>query len=222
MGLLAGLATFIADVIAGLGYPGLFLMMVGESMIFPVPSEVVMPFAGYLVWLGRFGMVEVLAVSLAGSIVGSLLSYELGRRGGRPLVERYGPYFLVGHKELEWTDRFFARHGATAVFISRFIPAVRHVISIPAGTARMPMRTFLPATILGALGWNAFLAFAGFELGPRWPEIGAWFAPYESAILGIGVVCAALFIGYKVREARQPRPAAAEREAVAVEPLEPR
>lgn len=210
MGLIAGIWDLIVQVIVALGYPGLFLMMAAESMFFPVPSEVVMPFAGYLVGEGTFTLAAVLAVALLGSIAGSLASYEIGRRGGRPFVERYGRYFLIGHRELAWTDHFFERYGTWAVLVARFIPAVRHVISIPAGVAQLPMRKFLPATIVGAFAWNAFLAYVGLRLGASWRSFGEQLEPYELAIVGLVLVGLAAFVVWRVRGERaraHPEPA---------------
>lgn len=204
MALLAGIAQFIVDVIAGLGYPGLVLMMALESMLAPVPSEVVMPFAGYLVWAGTFSMAGVLAASLVGSLLGSLASYYIGYYGGRPLVERYGRWFLIGPHELAWTDRFFARRGAYAVLLCRFIPAVRHVVSIPAGTARMPLGRFVLATALGAFAWNAILAYAGLSLGPRWEQFGEQLAPYEYVVLAALVLLGAALAVRAWRASKRP------------------
>lgn len=194
MALLAFLWDTIVFIIVALGYPGLFLMMVGESMFLPIPSEVVMPFAGYLATTGEFTLALVLLVALLGSIVGSLLSYEIGRHGGRPLIVRYGKWFLVGHRELEWMDRFFARWGTWAVLAARFIPAVRHISSIPAGVARLPMRKFLPATIVGAFAWNAILAYAGVVMGASWRNLGQALEPYELAVLALLAVGVAVFV----------------------------
>lgn len=210
--LLAGLAAWIVGFLAALGYPGLFVMMALESMIAPVPSEVVMPFAGFLVFQGQLGFAEVLLVALAGSLAGSLLSYALGLYGGRPLVERYGRWLLLGPKELAWTDRFFARWGALAVFAARFIPVVRHIISIPAGTARMPLRKFLPATALGAFAWNAFLAYMGLRLGPAWESLGSSLGPYEDALLAVVLVAGLAYVAHRWRSGKQTEEAEVSRE----------
>jgi membrane protein DedA with SNARE-associated domain len=199
--LLGALVDIVVALIAGLGYPGLFLMMAAESMILPVPSEVVMPFAGFLVAAGAFGFWAVVAVALLGSLAGSLLSYAIGLYGGRPLVERYGRWFLIGPRELAWTDRFFARYGTWAVLGARFIPAVRHVISIPAGVARLPMRRFLPATVLGAGAWNTFLLWVGIELGADWRAFGQMLEPYELALLVLVAIGLALYVGWRWRDA---------------------
>jgi membrane protein DedA with SNARE-associated domain len=188
-------------------------MMALESMLAPIPSEVVMPFAGYLVHQLQMNMPLVLLVALLGSIAGSLLSYALGLYGGRPIVERYGRWFLLGPKELAWTDAFFARWGALAVFAGRFIPVVRHVISIPAGTARMPLRKFLPPTAAGAFAWNAFLAYMGLQLGPSWDSLGSTIGPYEDALLALAIVGGLAFVAHRWRAGREVRPPEAAGEA---------
>lgn len=203
MSLLAGLTDLVAGVIASMGYPGVFVLMAAESFLTPVPSTLIMGFAGYLVWRGDFAMPLVLAAALLGSLAGSLLGYALGRYGGRPLVERHGRWFLVTPRDLQRTDAFFARRGAYAVFLGRFVPVVRHVISIPAGAARMPLGPFLLATALGAGTWNAFLAYVGLGLGPRWAETLGWFEPYELAVLALVLFGGGLLVALRLRAVRR-------------------
>jgi membrane protein DedA with SNARE-associated domain len=145
--------------------------MTAESMLLPVPSEAVMPFAGFLAAQGRFSLPLVLLAALLGSLVGSLVSYALGAWGIEPALERWGKYLFVKKEHLAASHRWFERRGALAVFFARFVPGVRHVVSIPAGTARMPLGPFLLATALGAGAWNAVLAIAGYELGSRWADV---------------------------------------------------
>ena len=176
------------------GYPGIGVLMVMESMILPVPSEAVMPFAGFLIFDGTLTWTGVIIVSTLGSIVGSLISYWIGAKGGRPLVERWGKYVLVSHHDLDITDRFFARRGSWAVFISRFIPVIRHIISIPAGVAKMPLKKFLAATIVGATMWNVFLTWVGFKLGENWETIGKYSKKIDIAVVAVLIVLVAAFI----------------------------
>src|SRR3989344_2465633 len=137
------LVDYIVAGISTGGYFGVFVLMALESMIAPVPSEVVMPFAGYLALQGQFNFWLVLLASSLGSIFGSFLSYYIGFYGGRPLVLKFGRYLLVEEEHLEWTEKWFRKQGDKTIFISRFVPVVRHLISIPAGIAKMPMRRFL-------------------------------------------------------------------------------
>lgn len=151
-------------------YPGIFVLMALESMIAPVPSELVMPFAGFLIFTGQFDPLAVMAASSLGSICGSLISYGMGMLG-EPVVLRYGRYLLLNPHHLEWTHRFFRRHGGKTVFLSRFLPVVRHLISLPAGLARMSLVPFILYTAAGATLWNGFLTYLGVRLRENWPII---------------------------------------------------
>jgi membrane protein DedA with SNARE-associated domain len=206
MAFLAGLTDFVAGVIAAMGYPGVFVLMAMESFITPVPSTLVMGFAGYLVWRGDFLFPLVVIAATMGSMVGSLAGYAIGKYGGRPLVERHGRWFLLTNRDLARTDAFFTRWGAYAVFLARFVPVVRHVISIPAGAASMPMGRFLLATALGAGAWNAFLAWVGMGLGPRWHETLGILEPYEYAAVAVLGVAVVVVVAHRVRAMRSEQP----------------
>ena len=143
MGITEALCNYNTQFIHSCSYFGVFVLMALESMIAPIPSELVMPFAGFLIFTGHFDPLAVMVASSLGSITGSLLSYGMGVLG-EPVVHRYGRYLLLNPHHLEWTSKFFQRHGGKTIFISRFIPVVRHLISIPAGLARMPPRPFHP------------------------------------------------------------------------------
>jgi len=186
------LVEYITLAISATGYLGIFFLMALESMIAPAPSEVVMPFAGYLVLQGRFDFWLALLASSLGSIFGSVLSYYIGSYGGRPLILKFGNYLLLEEEHLEWTEKWFKKQGDKTIFISRFIPVVRHLISIPAGIARMPMRRFLVYTFIGATIWNAMLLYAGFKLGSHWDKIHQ----YSKELDIIFVIAVALFLAY--------------------------
>jgi len=171
MGITEFLAGYITAFINQTGYSSVFIFMVMESMVFPVPSEAVMPFAGFLIAEGRFSFAGVIASSTLGSIVGSLISYYVGLYGGKPVLNRWGKYLLLDQHALEMTERFFKRRGDLAIFVSRFIPVVRHLISIPAGIGRMNLLAFSVYTVVGAGLWNAFLAAAGYHLRQHWEVI---------------------------------------------------
>jgi membrane protein DedA with SNARE-associated domain len=178
------------------GYFGLFLLVALESMVAPVPSEIVMPFAGYLVLQERFDFWVAVVVSGLGSVFGSYLSYYIGVYGGRPLVLRFGKYLLVEEEHLNWTEKWFKNHGDKTIFISRFIPVVRHLISIPAGIARMPMKKFLTYTLVGASIWNLILLYAGYKLGSHWDIIHHYSAQLDIIFI-IGVVSFLAYFIYK-------------------------
>jgi membrane protein DedA with SNARE-associated domain len=172
------------------GYAGAGMLMALESMIAPVPSEAVMPFVGFLVTDGKWNLWGAIAATSLGSIVGSSLSYLMGYYGGKPFVLRVGKYLLLNIHDLEKTERFFHRRaGVLTLFIGRFIPVVRHFISIPAGTGRMPLTPFLLATLVGATLWNTFLLRCGMKLREHWDVVQKYSHQVDY------VVVAALAIG---------------------------
>jgi membrane protein DedA with SNARE-associated domain len=197
MGITEWIAKTAVAFIAATSYPGIFLLMVLESMVFPVPSEAVMPFAGFLIVTGQFTFTGVIIASTLGSIVGSLASYTMGFYGGKPFIKKFGKYLLLDTRDLEITERFFAKRGDLTIFISRFIPVIRHMISIPAGLGKMNIWKFIIYTVLGAGMWNAFLAYVGFKLKENWTEVMKY-----SHIIDIVVVAvlglAFLYYAYKV------------------------
>ena len=188
------LVDFIIAGISAGGYFGVFILMTLESMIAPVPSEVVMPFAGYLALQGKFNFWLLLLASSIGSIFGSILSYYIGFYGGRTIILKYGRYFLLEEEHLEWTEKWFRKQGDKTIFISRFVPVVRHLISIPAGIANMSKRKFLVYTFIGASIWNSILLYAGYKLGSHWDVIHK-FSKELDIIFVIGV---AVFLAYFV------------------------
>ena len=198
---LAWLATFAVQVIEGGGYGGLALLMTAESMVLPVPSEAVMPFAGYVVSTGGMSWTGAILASSFGSLVGSWLSYMMGRHGLLPLIERYGKYVLVHPHHLRRAEDMFARRGVSAVFLCRFIPGIRHVSSIPAGAMRMSMGPFLAASIAGATAWNTFLLWVGWRFGRDEQAIAA----LKSHMDLVGVVLLVLLGAYFVYEVRASR-----------------
>jgi membrane protein DedA with SNARE-associated domain len=173
------------------GYAGVFVSMVLESMVFPLPSEAVMPFAGFLVADAKFTFALVIAVSTLGSIVGSLISYAIGRYGGEPFIDRFGRYLLLNRDDLTATERFFGKFGDATIFFCRFIPVVRHLISIPAGTGRMNVVKFALYTVAGAGIWNAFLTVCGYYLRQHWSTVMRYSHFADIAVvmlLGAGIV----------------------------------
>lgn len=196
-----GITQWIADnaviFIGATSYPGIFLLMVLESMVFPVPSEAVMPFAGFLIVKGQFTFTGVIIASTLGSIAGSLASYTMGFYGGKPFIKKFGKYLLLDTHDLEITERFFARRGELTIFISRFIPVIRHMISIPAGLGKMKLWKFVIYTILGAGMWNAFLTYVGIKLKENWEEVMTYSHIIDIVVVGV-LGLAFLYYAYKV------------------------
>ncbi|HWF05591.1 MAG TPA: DedA family protein [Candidatus Angelobacter sp.] len=184
--IISALAAFIIAVISKTGYLGVMLLMGIESACIPLPSEVIMPFAGYLVYRGQFNLFLAATAGALGCNLGSIVAYEIGRYGGRPLVERYGSYIFMGHHELERAEQFFQRFGAAAVFIGRLLPVIRTFIALPAGIGKMPRIRFHIYTFVGSWPWCFALAWVGMKLGERWetdPRLKAWFHRLDAVIV---------------------------------------
>src|SRR5215470_10701403 len=186
--ILAPLFLFIKALMLSAGYGGIVLLMAIESACVPLPSELIMPFAGYLVFEGKMSLLLVGTAGALGCNLGSLVAYEIGFYGGRPLVIRYGRWVLVGQHELDWADRFFARWGYLAVFIARLLPVIRTFIALPAGIARMPRGRFHVYTFLGSWPWCLGLGWLGMKLGENWRVLGKYFHKFDAVIGAIIVV----------------------------------
>jgi len=183
------LAGFIIGGISLLGYSGVALMMAIESACIPLPSEIIMPFSGYLVFKGQFSLWGVSLAGALGCVVGSAVAYWIGYVGGRPLAEKYGRYVLVTKHDLDLADNFFKKYGNTAVFISRLLPVIRTFISLPAGIARMNFWQFIAYTFLGSLPFCFLLAYIGEKMGENWNTLGVYFHKFD---IVIGII---IFIG---------------------------
>jgi membrane protein DedA with SNARE-associated domain len=186
--ILAVIFIFIKSLIGVTGYAGIAMLMAIESACIPLPSELIMPFAGYLVYEGAMKMFWVATAGAIGCNLGSLLAYEIGYYGGRPLVEKYGRWILLSQRELNLADRFFMRWGYLAVFVARLLPVIRTFIALPAGIARMPRGRFHFYTFLGSWPWCFALAWFGMKLGENWRSLGKYFHQFDAII---GVVLAA-------------------------------
>jgi membrane protein DedA with SNARE-associated domain len=186
------LSRFVISTISTFGYTGIVLTMAIESACIPLPSEIIMPFSGYLVTTGQFTMLGVTLAGAIGNVLGSIVAYYAGIWGGRPFVERYGPYVLVSHKDLDMADRWFARYGEAAVFLGRMLPVVRTFISLPAGVARMNFPRFVVFTFLGALPWCYLLAYIGVKMGEEWEHLRDYFHQFD-IVIGLSI---ALAVGY--------------------------
>lgn len=186
--IIAILATWIMGVISTMGYGGVVLLMAIESACIPLPSEIIMPFAGFLVFKGEMVLWMVALAGALGCVVGSIPAYYLGMYGGRPLVEKYGKWVLISHKDLKWADHAFEKHGDIIIFIGRLLPAVRTFIAFPAGVARMHMGKFILYTFVGSLIWCYLLAFAGFKMGEHWESLKVYFHEFHYVIAGAGLI----------------------------------
>ncbi len=201
------LGSLIQDVVVLLGYPGLFLLIALESTLVPIPSELVMPFAGYLAAKGEFSLAAVIVINSVAAMVGSGISYWIGMAGGKPLLMAYGKYALIRAKDIERTEQFFARHGRATVLIGRFLPVIRHIISLPAGVARMPLVPFLTQTFVGATIWGTVLIFLGYELGDEFIGVAKQLK-HVNLLIGVViiVILLALAMVFVVRRRREKAP----------------
>ena len=206
--ILTALATFVINVISAGGYLGIILLMGIESACVPLPSELIMPFAGYLVSTGQFSLVMAATAGALGCNLGSIVAYEVGKRGGRPFVERWGKYLLIGPDELDAADRFFARWGRWAVLVGRLLPVIRTFIAFPAGVVRMPLVPFHIYTFVGSWPFCFFLAWVGMKLGDQWhsdPRLRAAFHRLDAVIGVLLIAAVTLYVWHRVRSIRKNR-----------------
>jgi membrane protein DedA with SNARE-associated domain len=200
----------IMTIISTLGYPGVVALMTLESMCIPIPSEVVLPFAGASVVLGGMGITgdpwwDTFLVGLCGTLgctIGSVIAYYIGLKGGRPFIDRYGKYVRLNHHHLEVAECWFRKYGDWAVFGSRLVPIVRTFISLPAGIACMPFKRFVILSTLGSIPWCMMLAFIGMYLGENWETVENLYRPMEVVVV-IGVVALVAFYVVRWRTARK-------------------
>ena len=188
-------STFIIATIASFGYGGVILMMAIESACIPLPSEIIMPFSGYLVHTGRFDLQMVAVAGAVGCLLGSYVAYYLGASGGRWFLLRYGRWVLIAPHEIELADWFFDRWGGPAVFFSRLLPVVRTFIAFPAGVSRMRIIPFSLYTLAGSYLWCLVLAYAGMKLGQHWEALAPYFHQFHT-VIGIGIVAGAALVVY--------------------------
>ena len=200
---LESVAAWIQGVISAMGYPGVAALMAIESCCIPLPSEVIMPFAGSLVPAGRFTLFGCGLAGAIGCVLGSIPAYYLGAYGGRPLILKYGRYILLSAEHLDQAERFFARRGDATVFVARLLPVVRTFIAFPAGVARMPMGKFVGYTFAGSLPWCLGLAWVGMKLGEHIDELKPWFHRFDAVLVAAGLVAVAWFVRkqFKARRA---------------------
>jgi membrane protein DedA with SNARE-associated domain len=204
---LSALVSFIVAVISAAGYSGVVVLMAIESACIPLPSEVIMPFAGYLVSQGQFSLIGAATAGALGCNIGSTIAYLVAAHGGRSAFERWGAYVLLRHEELDRAEHYFARYGAVTVFVGRLLPVIRTFISFPAGLARMPMLKFQIYSFIGSWLWCFALAYAGQMLGARWnsdPTFRRLFHQFDAAVVVLILAGFAWFVWSRWRELHRP------------------
>jgi len=194
--ILTYLGQFVVHMISSLGYAGVFFAMAIESACIPLPSEIILPFTGYMVFSGHFGFWQATIAATLGNLFGSLVAYYVGVWGGRPFLERYGRYIFINERELAWTERLFERHGEVTVFVGRILPVVRTFISLPAGIARMNPLKMSAYTVIGAFLWCTLLIFVGQKLGENWDSLKPYFHRAD-IVVGGAIVFVVVYVLWK-------------------------
>jgi len=204
--IIAFLVQFVTHVIDVGGYAGIAALLTLNSAGIPIPSEVILPFSGYLVYLGRFNLLLVAAAGAVGCNIGSAIAYWIGAKGGRPLVERYGRWVLMSHHDLDRMSGFFQKYGSIAVLVGRMLPVVQTFVAFPAGIARMPRLRFHAYTTIGSLLWYSCLTYAGKRLGEAWdtdPRFHEWFHRFHLAVEVALLLAVVWFLWSHLHRARE-------------------
>jgi len=188
------LAHLVIYIIGLIGYGGVFLLMLMESCGIPMPSEVIMPFSGFLVAKGELNFWLVVLIGTLGNLSGSILAYWIGSKGGRPLIEKYGKYILISHHDLNLADKWFSKYGDWTVFFGRLLPVIRTYISFPAGIAKMNFKMFSLFTFLGALPWCILFAWLGVKMGNNWELIQKTLHNFDLLMLLLLIVSVVWYI----------------------------
>ena len=189
---------WLVNIITALGYSGVFLAVFIESFFAPIPSEIILPFSGFVASMGEMSIYIVIFVATLAAYLGSLPFYIIGRWGEkyfRNFLDRYGKYLFIEESDVQWTFMLFEKYGTRFVLLGRLIPIVRTLISFPAGVAKMPFLKFSIYTLVGSLIWNTILSYTGFVLGDNWKSVGVWVSKYENVILFFIIFLILLYIG---------------------------
>ena len=204
---LGGVAGWAVGLMETLGAPGAGLVVAIENLFPPIPSEVILPLAGFTAAQGSFSLLSAILWTTAGSVVGAVVLYELGRVVGAERVKHYaGKLPLVDTNDIDVAERWFQRHGAKAVFFGRMLPIIRSAISVPAGVERMPMLQFLAYTLAGSAIWNTIFIVAGYQLGERWSEVEQYATVLQYVVVGVAVLLVAWFVVSRVVRRQRAHP----------------
>ncbi|MES2501560.1 MAG: DedA family protein [Pseudomonadota bacterium] len=198
--LITAVAEWIMGVISAMGYGGIVLLMAIESACIPLPSEIIMPFAGFLVSKGEMTLFGIAMAGAIGCVVGSIPAYYAGMFGGRPLAEKYGKYVLISKKDLDMADRWFKNHGEIIIFLARLLPGVRTFIAFPAGMARMNMSRFVIYTFVGSFIWCWALGYIGMKAGENWEQLSVYFHQSHYVIIAGGLAFVAWYVWHHFKQ----------------------
>ncbi len=194
--ILSSISSLVVETISRSGYLGITVLMALESACIPIPSEIIMPFSGYLAFKGSFLLWQVVLWGTLGNLIGSLAAYFIGSLGGRKIILKYGKYFFVFPGDLERAEKWFLKYGGFGIFFSRMVLLVRTFISLPAGCAKMPLGKFSLYTFLGSLPWSFVLAYAGVVMGENWDGLESYFRKFDWLIFFL-VLASLIFFVYK-------------------------
>jgi membrane protein DedA with SNARE-associated domain len=201
IGIVESISDLIVSLINTFGLAGIFFAMALESACFPFPSEIIMPFSGFVVYNGDLTLWGITLAGALGNLFGSIVAYFVGLKGGRPFLEIYGKYVFLSQKKLDLAEDWFEKHGDKAVFISRMLPVIRTYISLPAGIARMDFGKFVFYTFAGSLLWCLALGYLGVLLGPQWDSLKGWFHILDAMII-LFIICALIYLIIRRRAIR--------------------
>jgi membrane protein DedA with SNARE-associated domain len=201
--ILESLMFFIINTIRALSYFGVFILTAAESACIPIPSEVIMPFSGFLVAQGYFNFILVVLVATLGELCGGTIAYFIGKTGGRRLVEKYGKYILISHHDLNKADSWFQKYGDKTVFFGRLLPIIRTYISFPAGVSKMKYSRFAIFTVLGTLPWVIVLTYLGIKLGNNWEIIRIYFHKFDILILILIIIGLIWYVWRHIKNIRK-------------------
>ena len=204
--LLAQVSSFIVNIISTLGYPAITVLMALESACIPIPSEIIMPFSGYLVFAEKFSFLSVIIWGTIGNLIGSIIAYSVGFYGGRPLIEKYGKYILISNHDLNLAEKWFKKYGGISVLFSRILPVIRTFISLPTGITKMPLGKFVFYTFSGSLPWSFVLTYAGVIMGESWSDVEIYFRKFDwlIVILVISLIGWGISKKLKIKENEKP------------------
>jgi membrane protein DedA with SNARE-associated domain len=200
--ILSSVTSLIVHVISTLGYPGVGILMAIQTIAIPMPSEVIIPFAGSLVTAGRFSLIGIALTGCLGSSLGAAVAYFIGFKGGRPLVEKYGKFILISRHDLQMADDFFAKHGTKAAFLGMLLPVVRSFISFPAGISKVKFWKFEVYVFLASFIWSLILAYIGFKLGENWMSLRDKFKSLDYIIVVLIVLGAVWWVQRHIRHSK--------------------
>ena len=193
----------VSEILRDLGYAGLALLMLAETVFPPIPSEAVLPLAGYLVEQGEFRFLTVVITATAGSVLGSVVLYEAARHGGRPFADRFVRLGRLDPRKLDDAEQWFAKRGPLVVLFGRFVPGVRSLVALPAGLLRMPRWEYLLFTVIGSAAWNSALVGAGWALGTQWERVSDVVGPLSTPLLVLAVAGAACWLTWRALRRRR-------------------